>query len=102
MSHRDYPRIGSTRALGNDAKRKAWKLNPKAAPRCIVAGCTSPATSRVDVEVNWFRGDDEVGQACDVHKRDAYAVLAGIEARRAEQAAKRAAAEAAKAEGGAA
>lgn len=102
MSRHDYPRIGSTRALGNDKKRKVWKTNPKAAPRCVVIGCTCPATARVDVEVNWFRGDDEVGQACATHKSDAAAVLAGIEARRSEQAAKREAAEAAKAQGGAA
>ncbi len=89
MSRRDYPSIGSTRALGNDRKRAAWAKNPKSAPRCIVAGCSCPATHRIDVEVNWFRGDDEVGQACAAHKADVAAILAGIEARRTEQQARR-------------
>lgn len=74
-----YPRIGSARL------RDAWKKTPKTAPKCIVAGCCCRATHRVDVEVNYFRGDDEVGNACDQHKGNASAVLHGIEANRKKQ-----------------
>lgn len=38
----------------------------------------------VDIQCNWFRGDDEMAHACVVHKGDdsIHALLAGIEARR--------------------
>ncbi|WP_312463418.1 hypothetical protein [Comamonas sp.] len=75
MSKR-YPTIGNVRA------RDAWRKNPKGAPQCVAPGCGCKATHRVDVEVNCFRGDDEVGNACPLHKNDAAAVLQGIEARR--------------------
>lgn len=75
-----YPTIGNARA------RDGWRKNPKAAPDCIAVGCECKATHRVDVQVNWFRGDDEVGNACPQHKGDAAAVLQGIEARRAAKA----------------
>lgn len=78
-----YPRIGSARL------RDAWKKMPKTAPKCIVSGCACRATHRVDVEVNWFRGDDEVGNVCDQHKGNAPAVLHGIEANREKQNAER-------------
>lgn len=71
-----YPRIGSARL------RDAWKKVPIGAPKCIVAGCACRATHRVDVEVNCFRGDDEVGNACEQHKGNASDVLHGIEANR--------------------
>jgi|GEM_PF-861066 len=71
-----YPAIGNARA------RNAWRKNPKGAPQCVAPGCGCKATHRVDVEVNCFRGDDEVGNACPLHKNDAAAVLQGIEARR--------------------
>lgn len=71
-----YPIIGNIRA------RDAWRKNPKGAPQCVAPGCACKATHRVDVEVNYFRGDDEVGNACPLHKNDAAAVLQGIEARR--------------------
>lgn len=84
MSKRDtYPRIGSARL------RDAWKKVPIGAPKCIVSGCAYRATHRVDVEVNYFRGDDEVGNACELHKGDAPAVLQGIEANREKQNAER-------------
>lgn len=79
-----YPNIGTSR------QRDAWKKNPKSAPKCVAIGCECKATHRVDVQVNWFRGDDEVGNACELHKGDAVAVLLGIEANRAAQAAQRA------------
>jgi len=85
MSGRAYPRIGRT-----SLQRKWEKLPPKGAPKC--SACSQPARFRVEVQVNWFRGDDEVGNACPQHKGDAVAVLQGIEANQAAQAAQRAAA----------
>lgn len=76
---KSYPIVGSAR------KRDAWVKNPKGAPKCIAFGCDFRATHRVDVEVNWFRGDDEVGNACQQHKDDAEAVLNGIELNKAAQ-----------------
>lgn len=93
MSRRDYPRIGSTR------QPAAWRKNPNAAPMCVVAGCVNRAASIVEVQTNWFRGDDERGSACRDHKHDAAAVLAGIDAREAEAKAKREAKAIAKAAG---
>lgn len=83
MSADKYPRIGSAR------QRPNWKQNPKTAPVCIAAGCSNRATHRIDVEVNWFRGDDEVGNACELHRGDASAVLHGIEGNREKQDAER-------------
>lgn len=78
MSGNSYPRIGRT-----SLRRKWEKLPAKTAPKC--SACTQPARFRVDVEVNWFRGDDECGRACNEHKNDALALLAGIERHQAEQ-----------------
>ncbi|QRY31206.1 hypothetical protein JVX96_24505 [Variovorax sp. PDNC026] len=78
MSGRSYPRIGRT-----SLQRKWEKLPAKAAPKC--SACSQPARFRVDIEVNWFRGDDECGRACNEHKSDALALLAGIERHQAEQ-----------------
>lgn len=80
MSGRAYPRIGRT-----SLQRKWEKLPPKGAPTC--SACSQPARFRVDVEVNWFRGDDESGRACNEHKNDALALLAGIALAKAERAA---------------
>ncbi|RST54130.1 hypothetical protein [Variovorax sp. DXTD-1] len=78
MSSKSYPRVGRT------SRQQKWdKLPPKAAPKC--SACDQPARFRVDVEVNWFRGDDECGRACADHKNDAIALLAGIERHQAEQ-----------------
>ena len=52
MSKRDCPRIGSDRSM-------------QGARLCDC--CTSTAKRRVDVQVNWFRGDDEVLKLCDAH-----------------------------------
>lgn len=78
MSGRKYPRIGHAR----DMRKKWTKLDKRTravvpvnnAPRCVV--CGQPATHMVDVEVNWFRGDDEVRKACADHKDDAAALIA--------------------------
>lgn len=82
MSGKTYPRIGRT------SRQLKWdKLPVKAAPKC--SACDQPARFRVEVEVSWFRGDDESGRACAVHKDDALALLAGIERHQAEQKARR-------------
>lgn len=82
MSGKTYPRVGRT------SRQLKWdKLPAKAAPKC--SACDQPARFRVDVEVNWFRGDDECGRACAAHKDDAIRLLAGIERHQAEQKARR-------------
>ncbi|WP_439606836.1 hypothetical protein [Hydrogenophaga sp.] len=67
---RDYPRIGHQRLI----KPQRGQKKPLKTPPC--AACAQPSTHRVDVEVNWFRGDDEVFNACSDHKGDAQALLA--------------------------
>jgi hypothetical protein len=85
MSGRTYPRVGRT------SRQLKWdKLPAKSAPKCSV--CDQPARYRVEVEVNYFRGDDECGRACAAHKDDAPALLAGIARHQAEQKARREAA----------
>ena len=71
-----YPNIGSS------SKRKEWMTKPVNAPMCDVEGCECRATHRVEVQVNWFRGDDEVGNACEAHCKDAGALEVGIPAAR--------------------
>ena len=51
MSKREYPRIGADRP----------------AKRGMCSCCSQTAKRRVDIQVNWFRGDDEVLQLCDTH-----------------------------------
>jgi hypothetical protein len=52
MSRREYPRIGSDRAV-------------KGKKQCHC--CREIAARKVDIQVNWFRGDDEVLQLCELH-----------------------------------
>lgn len=52
MSRREYPRIGSDRAI--KGKRQC---------HC----CRNIAARKVEIQVSWFRGDDEVLQLCDLH-----------------------------------
>jgi hypothetical protein len=66
VSRRRYPRIGSTKF------RPKWAEQPKGAPKCCV--CGAPATHRVCVEFDIFRGDDEVVNACGDHSKDADAL----------------------------
>ena len=66
MAH-SYPRIGST--------SKKWPDPKKQGPKCSACGARS--FYRVEIQVNWFRGDDEVAKACEVHKADFVALLAG-------------------------
>lgn len=66
---RSYPRIGAA------YKNKKWEaLGPGKGPVCDA--CGAKALFRVDVEVGWFRGDDESRKACAQHKEDALALLA--------------------------
>lgn len=74
MSRREYPRIGSS------TYRPKWAEQPKGAPKCCA--CDAPATHRVCVEFNSFRGDDELVNACASHSKDAK-VLAAAWARAA-------------------
>ena len=69
--------------IGNSRERNGWRKNPKAAPECAAIGCECKATHRVEIEINWFRGDDEVTNACDTHRKDAGALLRGLDARAA-------------------
>lgn len=52
MSRRNYPYIGSDRAI--KGKR-------------LCHCCTATAIRKVDIQVSWFRGDDEVLQLCELH-----------------------------------
>lgn len=67
---RTYPRVGSTRKH----KPQRGQKKPLRTPPCAV--CGQPSTCRVEIEVNWFRGDDERANACDDHKNDPAALLA--------------------------
>ena len=58
MSNRKYPRIGAIEKRPKNTSEK-----------CRV--CNVVAKFRVDVQIDWFRGNDLVEWACDVHKNDA-------------------------------
>lgn len=51
-----YPAIGS--------KKPAKNLGGLP---CII--CGAPTTGKVEIEVSYFRGDDEVVRVCDVHQK---------------------------------
>lgn len=78
MSGRTYPCIGGSRDM-----RRKWtlKAGPRKGqsvhnrPRCVA--CGAEAEFIVDVQVNWFRGDDEVLKACGQCRGDATKLLAG-------------------------
>lgn len=77
---REYPRIGSA------GLRDKWAKKPATAPFCIAPGCTCRATHRPEVEVNWFRGDDEgSGPVCKAHSADPVKLLAWTAAWKAAQ-----------------
>lgn len=74
---RSYPYLSTDR-----------KLKPRKLCNC----CTTPATHKVEIQVNWFRGDDEVFLLCDTHYAlvkpldlDALINLADEEKRRRQQ-----------------
>lgn len=51
------------------------KYHPKKAGGlpCIV--CGAPTTGKVDIEVNWFRGDDEQVRVCSDHIKEEDAAI---------------------------
>jgi hypothetical protein len=61
MSKKTYPVIGASRKRPGPPKAK-----------CL---CGQPAHYRVDIEVNIFRGDDEVVWSCESHRHDAHFLL---------------------------
>jgi hypothetical protein len=52
MSRRHYPHIGADRSI-------------KGKRMCDC--CQQTAVRKVDIQVDWFRGNDEVLQLCDLH-----------------------------------
>lgn len=73
---RDYPRIKDARLQfkWRDQRAKAGK---KFVEHHLCVACGEPATHKVFVQVNWFRGDDEGPfKACQDHKQDGAALLA--------------------------
>lgn len=51
MGNRKYPRIGHVRKMGGKSP-------------CKAKGCAETTDLRLDIQVNWFRGDDEVVNLC--------------------------------------
>lgn len=81
MSRGDYPKIGGARDMrekwhtvkriprpGSRWPRVEITINEKTKNRCVV--CGGPATHMTEVEVNWFRGDDESVKTCAEHRQD--------------------------------
>lgn len=66
---RQYPRFGGI------LKRPNPKAGPKDGKPCVV--CGKMTTGKCEIQVSWFRGDDEIAYACSDHISDANAVLAG-------------------------
>ena len=64
MGHK-YPRIGERREFDPS-------LNPAHAKRpCYF--CNTPAVARIDIQVNWFRGEDKSYFVCNRHNTDSSA-----------------------------
>lgn len=73
---RDYPRVVDTRFQfkWRDQRAKAGK---KFVEHHLCVACDKPATHKVFVQVDWFRGNDEGPfKACQDHKQDGAALLA--------------------------
>lgn len=71
-----YPRIGSAK----DRRDKWTYLNKRGVVKSVsnrpaCSACGAEATHVVEIQVNWFRGDDEQRKACMQHKDDAHALL---------------------------
>lgn len=76
---KNYPEIGRS---GHNPK---WFKLPQSAPCCMAPGCTARATYRPEVEVNYFRGDDELcGPVCKEHSKDPVKLLEWTALRKAE------------------
>lgn len=56
MSRRTYPRIGEIKRYNGSRM-------------CKACGIITKPCKRVDIQVNWFRGDDEVFYVCDTCAR---------------------------------
>lgn len=56
--------------LGNSTKYKT--------PRGLCVICKAPAYCRVDIQTNWFRGDDEVFRTCVDHSKNIDALIATL------------------------
>lgn len=79
MSSRRYPRVvdAAFQFKWRDQRAKAGK---KFVEHHLCVVCGAPATHKVFVQVNWFRGDDEGPfKACADHKQDGYALLGAQE-----------------------
>jgi len=88
MGDRQYPRMGKF------GFRDSWAKKPTSAPFCMFPGCEARATHRPEVEVNWFRGDDEsCGPVCRAHSTDPVLLLEATSNWRAAQTEKRLAAQ---------
>lgn len=61
MSKKTYPVIGASRKQRDTSQAKCK--------------CGQRATHKVDIQVNIFRGDDEVELACEEHRRDPHFLL---------------------------
>jgi len=62
MSKRKYPYIYRRSKLSD-------KHKPKTPPGQQCSKCLAPATYRCEIQVNWFRGDDEYEYRCDAHSK---------------------------------
>lgn len=77
---REFPRVNNARFMAAWAPTPPGKRRPPGKPRASTIppcrACGAPATHRVWVEVNWFRGDDEGPfNACKLHKESAAELL---------------------------
>lgn len=71
---RTYPRIGRTFRLfkGPKCPPKSEKAKANVALQTAnrLCPCGAIATGKVEIQYNWFRGDDEEELRCDLHKDD--------------------------------
>lgn len=63
MSKRTYPRLGRERSC-------------RGAHPCVV--CGAPATTTVDLQWSYMRGDDDVPDVCTEHRRDLSAIVRAV------------------------
>lgn len=67
MARKQYPAIGYKSKGGG-----------KKGAKCAICK-NSPGISRIDIEVNWFRGDDDVFYVClDCYRLKPAEILAGL------------------------
>lgn len=63
MSNKRYPRVG-----------RVLKKSKNTSAKCR---CGVIAKHRTEIQVNWFRGDDELYWACDEHKNNCEFLMSG-------------------------